>query len=345
MNRASLEDAHQDWRVLDSDRIDCAGIGILSHQPFTKSEGFDVTYVRPGIMARLFRFVPLLHDVFYAASLLWRTPLGGVLIVNGAGRLWMMLGLLNRICFWRPRRLLCWNVFVDTSAGIKLSLVRFVSRGISQFVIWSKSQVATHARVLNLPEDRIIYIPYKANHSKNPTYDLPECGYIFAGGNSKRDYRTLAEAVRDTGIPVIISATDPVVRQTVEGIPNVIMLAASEPAFAQLQAASRFVVIPIKTEGPNGGGEANFCNAMWHGKPVIAADSISASEYIVDGVTGYVVPPGDSSILRDRILKLWNDVEQCRRMGSAGSAHVREHFTHDQFIRRLLRLACLVARS
>ncbi len=53
------------------------------------------------------------------------------------------------------------------------------------------------------------------------------------------------------------------------------------------------MVVPIVCTDLRGGGETNFCNAMWHGKPVIAADSISAKDYIVEGETGYIVPAGD----------------------------------------------------
>ena len=128
-------------------------------------------------------------------------------------------------------------------------------------------------------------------------------------------------------------------------MPNVIVLGAPEPGFAQLQAASQFVVIPMTYTGLKGGGEANFCNGMWHGKPVIAADSMAASDYIIDGLTGYVVPSGDSITLRKRILELWNDREKVGAMGNAARSHAERHFTHAQFIRRLLTLAMILGEE
>ena len=81
-------------------------------------------------------------------------------------------------------------------------------------VLWSRKQIDPHAEWLRLPKDRFVFLPYKANHTKGPAYNLPIENYVFAGGNGKRDYQTLADAVRDTGIPVIVSATDPSVRKS-----------------------------------------------------------------------------------------------------------------------------------
>jgi glycosyltransferase involved in cell wall biosynthesis len=124
-------------------------------------------------------------------------------------------------------------------------------------------------------------------------------------------------------------------------MPNVVVLGAPEPGFAQLQSASRFVVMPVVKSGFRGAAETNCCNAMWHGKPVIAADDFGASDYIIEGQTGYVVPAGDSAALRQRILDLWNDEQKCREMGRKARKHAQHNFTHEAYVRRLLRLAKL----
>ena len=163
---------------------------------------------------------------------------------------------------------------------------------------------------------------------------MPAAGYVFSGGNGKRDYRCLIEAARDTDIPVIISVTASGIRREIEQTLNVIVLSATEPAFAQLQAASAFVVIPMIYTGLKGGGEANFCNAMWHGKPVIAADGIAAGDYIIEGQTGYSCRPAIQSP-RQRIIELWRDSQRRDRMGHAARRHAEEHFTHVKCIRVL----------
>ena len=132
---------------------------------------------------------------------------------------------------------------------------------------------------------------------------------------------------------------------TIEDLPNVIPLAATEPSYAKLMALSQFVVIPMVSTGLKGGGEANFCNAMWHGKPVVAMDDVSAVDYIVEGETGYIVPPGDVALLRKRMLELWRDKAKCKVMGAKGRERVKQDFTHDLCINRLIRLAYFVGED
>jgi glycosyltransferase involved in cell wall biosynthesis len=278
--------------------------------------------------------------------------------------LWQTLGYLNRIPFFRHRKLLLWDVFVEYKLGTekrlkffplikiktrwKEAIARHALVGYDLIVKWSRKQAAAHAQYYRLSEEKFVFLPYKSNHSNTLRYSQESlCNvtlgrFIFSGGNGKRDYQCLVDAVRGTGIPVIISATDPVVRKQIELLPNIILLGAPEPAFAQLQSICTLAVIPMIDSGLKGGGEANFCNAMWHGKPVIACCNMAARDYIIDGETGFVVPSGNSELLRQRILELWNDPERAEQMGRNGHLHVTKNYTHDLCIRRLLRLALVL---
>jgi glycosyltransferase involved in cell wall biosynthesis len=362
-NSYCIDNVRNDWRILDCELFPEIGrVNLVSHESFTASDELAVHYIPPGLFADLFSHVRVLHSLIYAIRLFRGSDRSSVVIVNGGNTmLWVWCGLLNALKLLGRRKLLCWDLFVEYQLGqerrlwffpfIKLTtkrkekFARFIMRQYGLNVLWSRKQVGSHAKRFDLPDRHFIFIPFKANHSKNEPLHISIGDFIFSGGNGKRDYKCLIEAVRDTEIPVIISATDPRVRQGIEQIPNVIVLAAAEPAFAQLQAASRFVVIPMIYSGLKGGGEANFCNAMWHKKPVIASDSISAEDYILEGETGYVVPSGDYRKLRKRILTLWNDAALCKTMGEKAHEHVRMSFTHAHFIKRLVRLALLFAND
>lgn len=341
--RVSLADVQADWTVLDDPNLDLPlDVRLISHERFTACPEIPVEYIEPGPLARLARFLPALFNFFYAWQLLRACDTRTVLIVNGGTGIWLFVGLLNRALYRCSRRVLCWDVFVEVEGGWRRRVVSMAMRGITLAVLWSRAQIKPHAEFLGLPEERFVFLPYKANHSKGPRYDLSIGRYVFSGGNGKRDYRCLIEAVRGTGIPVIISATDPEVRKSIEPLPNVIVLGAAEPAFAQLQAAAEFVVIPMVHTGLKGGGEANFCNAMWHGKPIIAADSIAAADYIIEGETGYVVPSGNTSLLRTRITALWGDPSWSASMGAAAARHAAATLTHRSFVKRLLSVARVV---
>jgi glycosyltransferase involved in cell wall biosynthesis len=74
--------------------------------------------------------------------------------------------------------------------------------------------------------------------------------------------------------------------------------------------------------------------AMAHGKPVIVTSTASLQELVVDGQTGYIVPPNDTGILRQRIESLVHDNELSVQMGMAARRRVQQHFTWQQAAQR-----------
>ena len=299
--------------------------------------------LRPGPFVRLFRRMGPVFSLLFAWQQLAACGRDGLLVTNGGSSNWIFVGILNRLLFAGRKKVLCWDIFIESENVRKKKVLCYAMSGNTLSILWSRKQIEPHVEFTGLPPHRFLYLPYKANHSKQPTFTVPEGSFVFAGGNGKRDYVTLAEAVRGTEIPVIISATDPAVRARIPRLPNVVILGASEPDFGKLQAMSRFIVLPMINTGLKGGGEANFCNAGWHGKPVIGVDAMAAYEYIIDGETGFVVEPGDVETLRKRMLQLWNDPELCRSMGQKARRHVEANFTHDRFHERFFKLAAILA--
>lgn len=58
-----------------------------------------------------------------------------------------------------------------------------------------------------------------------------------------------------------------------------------------------------------------FQEAMSAGKPIVANDVDGASDVIIDGVTGFLVPPEQPDQMAERILRILNDEALCQRMG------------------------------
>jgi len=72
--------------------------------------------------------------------------------------------------------------------------------------------------------------------------------------------------------------------------------------------------------------------AMAAGKPAISTDTSSMPEIIVDGQTGYIVPPGDAEALAERAIKLLRDSSLREKFGKAARQRVLEKFTHQRMI-------------
>ena len=120
---------------------------------------------------------------------------------------------------------------------------------------------------------------------------------------------------------------------------NVVLVEAHEPHFSRLMASALLVVIPLTAGRLRGAGEASFLNAMWHGRPVICADDLSAAEYFENGVEGIVVSPGNPARLRDAILALWRNREKAEAIGQAGMRRAEAEHTQLHFVQRMFALA------
>jgi glycosyltransferase involved in cell wall biosynthesis len=74
---------------------------------------------------------------------------------------------------------------------------------------------------------------------------------------------------------------------------------------------------------------------MIAGKPVVATRGGGIPEIVVDGVTGILVPMGDSDAMAAGISRLLGDPHLAARMGRAGYARVLERFTIQHTIHRV----------
>jgi glycosyltransferase involved in cell wall biosynthesis len=70
--------------------------------------------------------------------------------------------------------------------------------------------------------------------------------------------------------------------------------------------------------------------AMCLGKPVVASANGGGREQIEDGVTGFLVPPGDADALAHALATLLADPERARAMGEAGRRRFEALFTAER---------------
>ena len=75
--------------------------------------------------------------------------------------------------------------------------------------------------------------------------------------------------------------------------------------------------------------------AMASGIPVVATRVGTFETQIVEGETGFLVPPGDVHGLRDRIEYLIENPERREKMGRAARNHVVEHFGIDREVQAI----------
>ncbi len=73
-------------------------------------------------------------------------------------------------------------------------------------------------------------------------------------------------------------------------------------------------------------------------KPVVATDGGGTRELVVDGWTGFLVPPAKPEAMAARIEYLLDNPDDARRMGEAGEARIRSEFSIGRMVDKTVKL-------
>jgi glycosyltransferase involved in cell wall biosynthesis len=113
-----------------------------------------------------------------------------------------------------------------------------------------------------------------------------------------------------------------------------VLLAGFRPDVLSVHKAFDIFVMSSVTEGLG----TSLLDAMACAKPVVATTAGGIPEVAVDGVTGLLVAPRDHHAMADAIVRLLNDASLRARLGAAGLARVRSHFTAERMVRETLQV-------
>jgi glycosyltransferase involved in cell wall biosynthesis len=97
-----------------------------------------------------------------------------------------------------------------------------------------------------------------------------------------------------------------------------------------LLGRSSLLVLPSLTEGIS----LTLLEAMARGLPVVATRVGGNPEVVVDGETGYLVPPQQPAKLAERMLDLLRKPDRARQMGRQARARVEAHFQVSEMVAR-----------
>jgi glycosyltransferase involved in cell wall biosynthesis len=86
-------------------------------------------------------------------------------------------------------------------------------------------------------------------------------------------------------------------------------------------AEARVMALPSSCEGV----PTALLEGMAAGRPVVATTAGQISSIVAHGVEGFLVPPGDVTVLGDRLTQLLLDPALAARMGRAARARSKDH--------------------
>jgi len=89
-----------------------------------------------------------------------------------------------------------------------------------------------------------------------------------------------------------------------------------------LLARASLFVLPSHSEGIS----LTLLEAMARGLPIVATKVGGNAEVVIDGETGFLVPPNNPAALADTIRQLFGNDDKCQMLGRAGRRRVEAHF-------------------
>ena len=118
-----------------------------------------------------------------------------------------------------------------------------------------------------------------------------------------------------------------------------VLLAGFRPDVLSLHKAFDIFVMSSVTEGLG----TSLLDAMAAAKPVVATTAGGIPEVVVDGETGFLVPPRDHDAMAGAVVKLLKHEVLRHSMGEAGRVRVRTTFSAERMVQETLRVYQRVA--
>ena len=237
------------------------------------------------------------------------------------------VGLLRRVLCPKTR-VVCVDLLIPRVHKSDAQLSRQL-RGIDAFVLIRRGDAATLQQRFGYPPERchFAYFPV-ARHLPVAQSDGD---YLYAAGNAFRDWDTLLKALEIAPHRAILSpgaplAIAPALRDWVEVRPG---LATEEGR--ELLGHAKFVVMPF-VDTPLPSGPLVLLDAMGMGQAIVVSRVNGSRDYVREGETALVVPPGDAPALAKAIARLAGDAQLRQSLGAAAKNDSCTRFDNDAFI-------------
>lgn len=212
------------------------------------------------------------------------------------------------------------------------SLARFGMRSVDHLTVTTPYELENYRRVFSIDSESISLVPfpwYDNQWMREPSQRTSQERFILASGRSYRDYATLAKAVKDIDVRVLLLARNFNLKgvDLPRNITRMDLLPLKE--YQMLLHQSQFVVVPLM-DLPFSAGDSHLVQSMSAGKAIIASRTPSPEAYIQSGVNGMLVAPHDVGAMREAIWHLWQHPEEATRMGIAARRRYEERHTFEK---------------
>jgi glycosyltransferase involved in cell wall biosynthesis len=258
----------------------------------------------------------------------------------------LMLAFLKLIVPWNRCKLVSLDLFLERPRGfldgVKQSVKAVLLKKTHCFLLYVRNTLH-YQQYYHLRPEQLYYIPFKINAEQLiATTPITDERYVFCGGKSRRDFKTLIDAFRNLPYRLVIVTVAN--SELIENgcyldeadLPDnveVIRHDGSVELFVQRMAASRLVVLPILKDTIMQAGIAVYIMAMALHKCVIISSGPGVDDVLLDN-QAIIVPSGNPGVLAEAVRKAFDDDDYRRSFETAGhgyavslggTAHLRDN--------------------
>jgi len=119
------------------------------------------------------------------------------------------------------------------------------------------------------------------------------------------------------------------------GIEDNVLFTGIRRDIPDILAASSVLVLPSVTPEPFG---LTVVEAMAAGCPVVATAAGGPLESVLDGETGWLVPPNDSEAIAERVCRVLEHPRDAEEMGRRGRERARKYFAVERYAHEMAAL-------
>ncbi len=231
----------------------------------------------------------------------------------------------------RPFVLQVWGTDLELARRVP-RLARPILRR-ARLVVAASTELAEAARRLGAPDVRVIPSGVDLPPGVGDEAEPPE---VLYAGRLSAEKGVLDLVAAANGMRLVVAGDGPL-RSRVPDARGFV----PHDELQTLYARAAVVACPSRREGFG----VACLEAMAHGRPVVAGDVGGLRDLVVDGETGYLVPPRDVRALREALERLLVDRELRRRLGEAGRRRAAERFSWARATEDTLAAYAAVLRS
>jgi hypothetical protein len=214
--------------------------------------------------------------------------------------------------------------------------IRLIDGPRTSFVVPSSFEAERFPSTWRLRSSRVRFVPWAVTiKDERPSTDN---GRVFAGGNSLRDYAPLIAAAERIDAPVDIATSVLATAELGTAPANLTVGPRPQAEYDQMLRDAAVVVVPLEARDDRSSGQTTYINAMARGKAIVVTDTPGVRDYITDGETGLIVPPGDAAAMAHAITRLLADSAERARIGRQAREHAFGELTLTHYATRLLEL-------